>query len=105
PERPQQLLAVLDVDVADQGKPEEAHRLLAVDERDHAAAAPAFPAAEEANALQVQEPALRHGGDRRDQEQEPEEVARVQAQPLTGGVARACPCSPASGACVAAGWR
>jgi flagellar biosynthesis chaperone FliJ len=34
PQRAQELLAVLDVDVAQQRKAEDAHRLLPVDERD-----------------------------------------------------------------------
>jgi hypothetical protein len=68
PDRPEDALRVVDVDVADEREAQERHRLLPVDQRDGGAAALLRDCLERAPALHHQRVALRRRLERREDE-------------------------------------
>jgi hypothetical protein len=74
PDSPQHLLGVLDVDVADDGKPEEAHRLFAVDQRDHATAPAPLQLLEEPEPRRLLHRAGDEGLEERDDEEHSQQI-------------------------------
>jgi hypothetical protein len=78
-DRTQQPLRILDVDVAGDREAEEAHRLLAVDQPDGAALALFLELAKEPHPLGLEQALAEHGLQRRDDDEQPQEVDRGHA--------------------------
>src|SRR5690606_23361870 len=75
-------LGVVDRDVAGDRHPEQAHRLLAVDQRDRPRAAPLLEPVEAARARRGEGLLLEVGRERREDEEQPEELEeRVHGPP------------------------
>src|SRR5207245_1489475 len=79
------VLGVVDVDVPHEGKPEQAHRLLPVDEEDDARLPPPLDPREQPLAGVLQHLLLQHRLERRQDEEQPEDLAEVDSASLRTG--------------------